>query len=65
MKHRMIYHHLNGGIVDHSSNFPNPRVLSSAEAKYNEGYLAFVSSSHLCMLIGEMEKFDKKEMQQT
>jgi hypothetical protein len=44
-----------GGIVDHSSNLPDPVALSSAEAEYNEGCLAFMATSHLRMLLCEME----------
>jgi len=36
-----------GGVVDHSSNLPNPVALSSAEAEYNEGCLAMMATSHL------------------
>jgi hypothetical protein len=36
-----------GGIVDHSSNMPDPVALSSAEAEYNEGCVAFMAASHL------------------
>lgn len=44
-----------GGIINHSSNLPNPVALSSAEAKYNEGCLAMMATSHLCMLLAEFE----------
>jgi len=44
-----------GGIVDHSSNVPDPMALSSAEAEYNEGCVAFMAASHLRMLLCEFE----------
>jgi hypothetical protein len=44
-----------GGIVDHGSNMPDPVALSSAEAEYNEGCIAFMATSHLCMLLCEFE----------
>jgi hypothetical protein len=44
-----------GGIVDHSSNVPDPVALSSAEAEYNEGCVAFMAASHLRMLLCEFE----------
>ncbi|MFN9983118.1 MAG: hypothetical protein ACK53Y_24540, partial [bacterium] len=44
-----------GGIVDHSSNMPDPVALSSAEAEYNEGCVAFMAASHLRMLLCEFE----------
>jgi hypothetical protein len=40
-----------GGIIDHSSNLPDPVALSSAEAEYNEGCIAMMAASHLCMLL--------------
>jgi hypothetical protein len=44
-----------GGLVDQSSNLPDPVALSSAEAEYNEGCLAFMAASHLSMTINELE----------
>jgi hypothetical protein len=44
-----------GGIVDHSSNMPDSVALSSAEAEYNEGCVAFMAASHLRMLLCEFE----------
>jgi len=44
-----------GGVVDHSSNLPNPVALSSAEAEYNEGCLTMMAISHLRMLLAELE----------
>jgi hypothetical protein len=54
-----------GGIVDHSSNIPDPVTLSSAEAEYNEGCMAFMAASHLRMLLCELEGIDETEMPPT
>jgi hypothetical protein len=54
-----------GGVVDHSSNLSDPVALSSAEAEYNEGYIAFMAASHLRMLLCEMEHVDEEAMQPT
>jgi len=51
-----------GGIVDHSSNMPNPVALSLAEAEYNEGCVAFMAASHLRMLLCELEGVDESSM---
>jgi hypothetical protein len=51
-----------GGIVDHSSNMPNPLALSLAEAEYNEGCVAFMAASHLRMLLCELEGVDESSM---
>jgi hypothetical protein len=44
-----------GGVLDHSSNMPDPLVLSSAEVEYNKGCVAFMAGSHLRMLLCELE----------
>ncbi len=36
-----------GGVVEHSSNMPDPVALSSAEAAYNEACLACMATAHL------------------
>jgi hypothetical protein len=54
-----------GGIVDHSSNLPDPVALSSAKAEYNEGYLAFMATSHLCMLLCKMGGIEESNMAAT
>jgi hypothetical protein len=51
-----------GGIVDHSSNMPDPVALSSAEAEYNEGCVAFMAASHLRMLLCELEGIEEEKM---
>ena len=45
--------------MDHSSNLPDPIALSSAEAEYNEACIAFMSASHLVMLLNELEFVDQ------
>jgi transposase InsO family protein len=54
-----------GGIVDHSSNTPDPVALSSAEAEYNEGCVAFMAASHLRMLLCELEGIEETNMAPT
>jgi hypothetical protein len=54
-----------GGVVDHISNLPNPIALSSAEAAYNEGCIAFMATSHLRMLLCKMENIDESNMDPT
>jgi hypothetical protein len=54
-----------GGVVDHSSNLPNPVALSSAEAEYNEGCLAMMASSHLRMLLAELEGRTEESLEST
>ena len=44
-----------GGVVDHSSNMPDPVALSSAEAEYNEACLACMATTHMAMLLNELE----------
>ncbi len=44
-----------GGVVNHSSNLPNPVALSSAEAEYNEG----------CSLLCGLEHVNEDTMQPT
>jgi hypothetical protein len=54
-----------GGIVDHSSKMPDPIALSSAEAEYNEGCVAFMAASHLRMLLCELEGIEEMDMAPT
>ena len=51
-----------GGIVDHSSNMPDSVALSSAEAEYNKGCVAFMAASHLRMLLYELEGIDESSI---
>ena len=44
-----------GGVVDHSSNLPDPIALSSAEAEYNETCLACMGTAHIKMLLEDLE----------
>jgi len=43
------------GIVDHSSDLPDPIVLSSAESEYNQACLACMATAHLQMFLNELE----------
>ncbi len=54
-----------GGIMDHSSYLPDPIALSSAEAEYNKGCIAFMATSHLRMLLSEMERIAESNMEPT
>ena len=54
-----------GGIVDHSSNLPDPVALSSAEAEYNEVCLAFMATNHLRMILCELQNTVEKDMKPT
>jgi hypothetical protein len=54
-----------GGIINHSSNLPDPVALLSAEVEYNEGCLAFMATSHLHMLLYEMEGICESTMEAT
>ncbi len=40
-----------GGIVDHSSNLPDPVALSSAEAEYNEGSPSWQPATYACYYV--------------
>ncbi len=44
-----------GGVVEHSSNMPDPVALSSAEAEYNEACLACMATSHLKQFLEDLE----------
>jgi hypothetical protein len=44
-----------GGVVDHSSNMPDPIAMSSAEAEYNEACMACMATSHMHMTLNYME----------
>jgi hypothetical protein len=50
-----------GGVVDHSSNLPDPVALSSAEAEYNETCLCGMAVTHLKMLLNDMEARSENE----
>jgi hypothetical protein len=54
-----------GGVVDHSSNLPDPVALSSAEAEYNEGCIAFMAASHLQMFLAELEGIEESKLPPT
>ena len=44
-----------GGVVEHSSNMPDPVALSSAEAEYNEACLACMATAHLRQFLEDLE----------
>ncbi len=44
-----------GGVVEHSSNMPDPVALSSAEAEYNEVCLACLAAAHLKQFLEDLE----------
>jgi hypothetical protein len=44
-----------GGVVEHSSNMPDPVALSSAEAEYNEACLACMATAHLNRFLEDLE----------
>jgi len=54
-----------GGVVDHSSNLPDPVAMSSAEAEYNEGCTALKAAQHLRMLLAELEGSEESKMAPT
>ena len=47
-----------GGLIDHSSNMPDPVALSSAKAEYNEGCLACMGTAHIKMLLEDLEQME-------
>jgi hypothetical protein len=56
-----------GGMVGHSSNMPEPVVLSSSEAEYNEACLAWMAIAHLRQFLGRLgiTSRQSKEKQET
>ncbi len=44
-----------GGVVEHSSNIPDPVTLSSAEAEYNEACLACMATTYLKRFLEDLE----------
>jgi len=48
-----------GGIIDHSSNMPEPVALSSAEAEYNQACVATMALMHITMTINNLELLDE------
>jgi len=52
-----------GGIIDHSSNLPDPVALSFAESEHNEACSAHMETAHLCtMMLDELENHASKEV---
>jgi hypothetical protein len=54
-----------GGVVDHSSNLPEPMALSSAKVEYNEGCITFMATNHLRMILMELQYISEKDMPPT
>jgi hypothetical protein len=48
-----------GGLVDHSSNMPDPVALSSAEAEYNQACVATMALMHIVMVMNNLESLDE------
>jgi hypothetical protein len=48
-----------GGVVDHSSNMPDPVALSSAEAEYNQACIATMALMHISMAINNLELLEE------
>jgi hypothetical protein len=44
-----------GGVVEHSSNMPDPVALPNAEAEYNEACLACMATTHLRQFLEDLE----------
>jgi hypothetical protein len=63
MKHRMLYPDIHGRYC--GSQFKDPVALSSAEAEYNEGCIAFMAASHLRMLLCGLEGLEETSMPPT
>ena len=48
-----------GGLVDHSSNMPEPIALCSAEAEYNQACMAKMALMHISMAMNNLELVDE------
>jgi hypothetical protein len=48
-----------GGIVDHSSNLPDPVAISLAEAEYNQACIARMVLLHIFMAINNLELLEE------
>lgn len=46
---------LMGGLVDCSSNMPNPMALSSPEAEYNQARIAMMALMYILMVMNNFE----------
>lgn len=51
-----------GGVVNHSSNLPEPMALSSVEAEYNEACITLMATNHLTMILMELENMAERKM---
>jgi len=54
-----------GGVVDHSSNMPDPVALSSAKVEYNKGCIAFMKANHLQRLLCKLDSISDETMEPT
>ena len=50
-----------GGIIDHSSNMPDPVAMSSAEAEYNQSCIATMALMHISMVLNNFELKDEDQ----
>jgi len=48
-----------GGLVDHSSNMPDPVALSSAEVEYNQACVATMALMNIAMVMNSLELLDE------
>ncbi len=48
-----------GGIIDHSSNMPDPIAMSSAEVEYNQACVATMALLHISMILNNFELKDQ------
>jgi hypothetical protein len=46
------------GVVDHSSNIPEPVVMISAEAEYTESCMACMAPNHIYMNMNHIEEVE-------
>jgi hypothetical protein len=51
-----------GGIIDHSSNLPDPVAMSSVEVEYCEGCITFTAVSHLRMILAELKGVEERDI---
>jgi hypothetical protein len=48
-----------GGLINHSSNMPDPIAMSSAEAEYNQACAVTLALMHITMVINNLELKDE------
>jgi hypothetical protein len=47
-----------GGVMDYSSNMPEPVAMISAEDEYNEACMACMETSHIHMTINRIQEIE-------